>query len=77
MVASCGCLVSAAPAGCAAAVAHTYLLACMHAYACVRVCAGGDAALAEVYSPHLDTHQRVTLLECLAAAAYELADPSK
>ncbi|EFJ42875.1 hypothetical protein VOLCADRAFT_97060 [Volvox carteri f. nagariensis] len=37
--------------------------------------AAGDALLPEIYSPHLDMHQRLTLLDALAAAAAELADP--
>ncbi|GLC37986.1 hypothetical protein PLESTB_000449000 [Pleodorina starrii] len=36
----------------------------------------GDALVPEVYSPHLDLHQRLTLLDALSAAAAELAtDP--
>lgn len=35
----------------------------------------GDQALAEVYSPHLDLYQRMLLLDSLAGAALELADP--
>ena len=30
---------------------------------------GGDALLAEVYSPHLDTYQRLLILDTLGAAA--------
>lgn len=30
---------------------------------------GGDALVAEIYSPHLDTHQRLLTLQALAAAA--------
>lgn len=37
--------------------------------------AAGDAALAEVYSPHLDQYQRLLLLDGLSAAAAELAAP--
>jgi hypothetical protein len=36
---------------------------------------GGDALLAEVYSPHLDTYQRLLVLDTLCAAARELSDP--
>ncbi|GBF95877.1 hypothetical protein Rsub_08468 [Raphidocelis subcapitata] len=38
---------------------------------------GGDALLAEVYSPHLDQYQRVLVLDTLCAAAREMADPRR
>ncbi len=37
--------------------------------------AAGDAALAEVYSPHLDQYQRLLLLDGMCLAAQELASP--
>ncbi|KAG2442491.1 hypothetical protein HXX76_002577 [Chlamydomonas incerta] len=49
---------------------------CLVALLAVAPLPAGDALLPEVYSPHLDTHQRLTLLDALAAAAAELAaDP--
>ena len=35
----------------------------------------GDALTQELYSPHLDMHQRMLILETLASAAQQLADP--
>ena len=35
----------------------------------------GDALTQELYSPHLDVHQRMLILETLASAAQQLADP--
>jgi hypothetical protein len=35
----------------------------------------GDALLPDLYSPHLDMGQRLLLLDCLAAAAQQLANP--
>lgn len=44
------------------------LLAC-------RPMEAGDCMLAEVYSPHLDTYQRLLILDTLGAAAQELSNP--
>ena len=35
----------------------------------------GDTLTQELYSPHLDMHQRMLILETLASAAQQLADP--
>ncbi|GLI69267.1 hypothetical protein VaNZ11_013803, partial [Volvox africanus] len=48
---------------------------CLVALLAVAPLAAGDALLPEIYSPHLDLHQRLTLLDSLTAAAAELADP--
>ncbi|KAK9908206.1 hypothetical protein WJX75_004272 [Coccomyxa subellipsoidea] len=48
-------------------------LAGMASLAAAAPRAGGLALAAEVYSPHVDLHQRLTLLEALAAAARQLA----
>ncbi|GIL86739.1 hypothetical protein Vretifemale_14985 [Volvox reticuliferus] len=48
---------------------------CLVALLAVAPFPAGDALLPEVYSPHLDLHQRLTLLDSLTAAAAELADP--
>ncbi|KAG2494834.1 hypothetical protein HYH03_007074 [Edaphochlamys debaryana] len=48
---------------------------CLVALLAVAPLPAGDALVPEVYSPHLDMHQRITLLDSLAAAAAELADP--
>ncbi|GFR40902.1 hypothetical protein Agub_g1557, partial [Astrephomene gubernaculifera] len=49
---------------------------CLVALLAVAPLQAGDAVLPEVYSPHLDLHQRLTLLEALEGAAQELAaDP--
>lgn len=37
----------------------------------------GDTLIAELYSPHLDQYQRMLILDSLAAAAVEMADPRK
>jgi telomere length regulation protein len=37
----------------------------------------GDTVIAELYSPNLDQHQRVLILDGLAAAAAEMSDPRK
>jgi telomere length regulation protein len=37
----------------------------------------GDTVIAELYSPHLDQYQRMLILDSLAAAAVEMADPRK
>ncbi|CAL8463180.1 g2714 [Coccomyxa elongata] len=48
-------------------------LAGMAALAVAAPRAGGLALAAEVYSPHVDLHQRLTLLEALSTAARQLA----
>ena len=35
----------------------------------------GDVLLAELYSPHLDTYQRLLVLDVLSSAAQEMAQP--
>lgn len=37
----------------------------------------GDTLIAELYSPNLDQHQRMVILDGLAGAAVEMADPRK
>lgn len=37
----------------------------------------GDTVIAELYSPNLDQHQRVMILDGLASAAVEMSDPRK
>ena len=37
--------------------------------------AAGDSLTQELYSPHLDVHQRMLILETLATAAQQLSDP--
>lgn len=35
----------------------------------------GDSLTQELYSPHLDVHQRMLILESMATAAQQLSDP--
>eukprot|EP00955_Chlamydomonas_euryale_P042833 352427-Chlamydomonas_euryale.AAC.6 len=52
-------------------------LRCLSALAAACPGGAGGALLAELYSPHLDLHQRLLVLDAVAAAAWEMANPDK
>lgn len=59
-------------------------VSCQHCYFCCRSIVAllvavpdvaGASLTSELYSPHLDVHQRMLILETLATAAQQMANP--
>ena len=54
---------------------ETQRLRCLVALSALCPLPAGDVLLAELYSPHLDTYQRLLVLDVLSSAAQEMAQP--